>query len=88
MATFLDMISLKDKLHLCVFNEFVVIFCLFLMSLLCVHTEKIRVRKEEVGYKDHVKPLSAIEAFCERFDKAVKNSSTSVSIYFTVTWLQ
>lgn len=41
--------------------------------------EKIRVRKEEVGYKDHVKPLSAIEAFCERFDKAVKNSSAAVS---------
>ena len=38
------------------------------------------MRKDEVGYKEHVKPLSAIEAFCERFDKAVKNSSTAVSI--------
>ena len=50
-----------------------------------VHVEKIRVRKEEVGYKDHVKPLSAIEAFCERFDKAVKNSSTTVSTTRHVT---
>ena len=45
--------------------------------------EKIQVKKREVGYQDGPKPLTAIEDFCERFDRAVKNSlSVCVCNYF------
>jgi hypothetical protein len=34
------------------------------------------VKKREVGYQETAKPLTAIEDFCERFDRAVKNTIT------------
>ena len=40
-------------------------------------TEKIKVKKQQEGYKEPPRPLSAIEDFCERFDKAVRNNLDS-----------
>ena len=37
-------------------------------------SDKIHAKKMAVGYSEPPKPLSAIEDFCERFDKAVKNT--------------
>ena len=51
--------------------------CIVTFGVCC--TEKIQVKKREVGYQETAKPLTAIEDFCERFDRAVKNTSTNVS---------
>ena len=41
---------------------------------MCVLSEKIKSRKLKEGHEEPAKPLSAIEDFCERFDRAVKNT--------------
>ena len=43
-------------------------------------SDKIHAKKMAVGYSEPPKPLSAIEDFCERFDKAVKNTFPKVGI--------
>ena len=36
------------------------------------------MKKQQEGYKEPSRSLSAIEDFCERFDKAVRNSLVKV----------
>ncbi len=55
---------------LVVTNELLILFVHFV--------EKISFRKQQIGDQDR-KSFSAIEEFCERFDKAVKNTLQQVS---------